>query len=113
MFFMHLIYGTGVVMNLSYKIYSLCSALYLVSGLFLSSTSFAERGANGGFHQGGDMHGTYHQDDVYHSDNGYLHDDNIYHNDNPVVLDANNGINCQSVQQCDSDGYCIETQNCN
>lgn len=81
--------------------------------LLAGSASFAGRGAyGGGFHQGDDG---YHQDNLYHQNDGYV--GNYRPGAGyvaPVILDAGNeDVNCQSVQQCDSDGTCIQTQNCN
>ncbi len=30
-----------------------------------------------------------------------------------IINDSDDGYNCQSIQQCDSNGNCIQTQNCN
>lgn len=86
--------------------------------LALGSASSLARGFGGGgdFHVGGDQ--GFHQDNGYH-DNVY-HDDGYvgnYHPGNgygdPVILNAGDGgSDCQSVQQCDSDGNCTTEQNC-
>lgn len=96
--------------------YSRNCILFMAIISFSCSTCFAERG--GGFHQNnGD-----HQNDGYHQNNEYNYvapNAGNYHQDNgawvaPVVIDpAVNDTDCQTVQQCDSDGNCIESQNCN
>lgn len=102
----------------------------LLSIMFLSSPiCFAEHGG-GGFHQGG---GEYHQNDGFNHNGGYHqnneeHDNSNYNYVNPgvghyypgngwgapgVVIVPGNDSDCQTIQQCDSNGNCIQTQNCN
>jgi hypothetical protein len=112
-----------MVMNTLILRYPLLYIFFLVLSIFFHSTSFAGR-AGGGI-GGGGLHqneGVQHKDIGNHNNNLYHEDDEYvgtYHNNNdvgtPVVItpDVEVTTNCQTVQQCDSEGTCIENQECN
>lgn len=96
------------------------------------------QGGGGGYHQGNIGGEAYHNDGDYHQGiynqgGGYYHHDDDYNDDynayvNPgvghyypgngyiapgVVLDPGDvSTNCQTVQQCNDNGTCILTENC-
>ena len=89
-----------------------CTVLLIIS---LLACTVGNAGHGGGYH-GGNI-------DNRNDDNNrnYNHDDRGVEGSSAVIIGAPIGgdvepaypYSCQSVQQCDSDGNCIQTQNCN
>jgi hypothetical protein len=91
--------------------------------LFTSVICFADH-FGGGFHpnvgNGGWNHPDYnYHDDVnvgnYHPGNGWIAPVYVapaYVAPTYIVNDSDDDSDCQSVQQCDSNGNCIQTQSC-
>ena len=92
-------------------------------GLLLSSLGFAAH--VGGFHPNVGNGGWNHPDYNYHNNTnvGNYHPGNgwiapayvapAYVAPTYIINGTDDNYNCQSVQQCDSNGNCIQTQSCN
>lgn len=97
-----------------YKITRRCSYVaVLITSLLACMVCHAERGG-GGYHAGGEIN----RGNVNDNRNGYYNNDyRDGYRDNGVVVgvpvDGDVGATCQTVQQCDSNGNCTETQSCN
>ena len=124
-------------MNTSKMSYPIYRSLFLAISFFSSSACLAGHDGGGGYnrnvgnHLGGgyNQSGGYNPDDRYHQDYGYHQDDeelNYYTAPSignyvpgsgweaPAVIfePGNDNDNCQNIQQCDSSGNCVLTQNC-
>ena len=119
-------------MNILNGITRLYPLLLILLTTLSSTICLAERGITGGFHGAGGFHngglngnGAVHNG--YHNDN--YHGAGVYHHNNnyvgPAVGNYYPGAGwgaaavvvnpnaCQSIQQCDSNGNCVQTQECN
>ena len=93
-----------------------CAFIFAI-GLFSCVTCHADRGGGGGaFNNGGyDHNDTYNNNGNFNNDNhdGYYEGGVEVGAPGAVYLVPSSPTTCSTVQQCDSDGNCMQNQVCN